>query len=334
MRRAFIALLTSLMFLGACSDASKTISGQDIDPQPPAGAFDIDAGNALAVTAATYGAAVQSGDMAGLAGSVGGGGDGGLAKASLEQQVGGILQAVASAVPLEPVAVGCANEGGSITFTFDVIDILVFASGMFSAGDTVLIEYVNCDEGFGEIINGTIDATVNSFAGDVLSGAYQLTMAMNLADFQIDIGSDVFTSNGDATASLDTRVALYVSASVSGGMMTTDANSSSEVLTNYSSAQTLDLNLDPTEYTLNASGTLDSTQLDGIVAYSTPVEFLGFDLNNPHQGEFLVTGETGSARLIAQANAVDVIIEVYSSSDGSGDPIETINTTWAELAAM
>jgi len=36
----------------------------------------------------------------------------------------------------------------------------------------------------------------------------------------------------------------------------------------------------------------------------------------------------------ATENAVDVVIEVYSSSDGSGDPIETINTTWVELAAM
>jgi len=161
-----------------------------------------------------------------------------------------------------------------------------------------------------------------------------MTMTMNLTDFQLDIGSDVLTSNGDATASLDNTVALFVSASVSGTSMTTDANSSSEILTSYSSAQTLDLNLDPTEYTMNASGTLDSSQLDGIVGYSTPVPFLGFNLNNPHVGQLLVTSENGSARLIAQENAIDVVIEIYASNDGLGDPIETINTTWAALAAM
>jgi hypothetical protein len=333
MRPALIALLAPLILLGACGGSSKTVGGQDIDA-PPA-AFDIDADNALAVTAVTYEAVVQSGEMAGLAGSVSSdGGGGGLTKVIVERQFGGILNAVAQAVELPPIQYPCGSGTGTLTFTFDVVDPIVFATGVLSAGDTVLIEYVNCDEGFGEIIDGTIDATVDSFDGDVLTGAYQLTMTMNLIDFQVDIGTDVYTSNGDATASLDTRVTLFVSASVSGNSMTTDTNNSSEIMTSYASAQTLDLNLNPTEYTMTASGTLDSSQLDGVVGYSTPVEFLGFDANNPHQGELLVTSEAGSARLIAQTNAIDVVIEVYSSSDGSGDPIETINTTWAELAAM
>jgi len=334
MRRALIALLIPLLFIVACGDSSKTISGHDNDPPPAAGGFDIDADNALAVAGVAYEAVLQSGEMAGLAGSVGSNdGGGGLTKGSLNRQIGGVLNAVVQAVLLPPITADCFVNG-TVTFTFDVVDIEVFGTGALSAGDTILIEYLNCNDGFGEIITGTIDATVDSFTGDILSGVYAMTMTMNLTDFQLDIGSDVLTSNGDATASLDNTVALFVSASVSGTSMTTDANSSSEILTSYSSAQTLDLNLDPTEYTMNASGTLDSSQLDGIVGYSTPVSFLGFNLNNPHVGQLLVTSENGSARLIAQENAIDVVIEIYASNDGLGDPIETINTTWAALAAM
>jgi len=334
MRRALIALLIPLLFIVGCGDSSKTISGHDIDLPPPAAGFDIDAGNAMDITGVAYDAVVQSGELAGLAGGVGSGSGGGvLTKGSLNRQVGGVLSAVIQAVPLPPIAANCLMSG-TVTFTFDVVDLVVFATGVLSEGDTIFIEYLNCDDGFSEIITGTIDATVDSFTGDILSGVYAMTMTMNLTDFQLDIGSDVLTSNGDAIASLDTTAALFVSASVSGTSMTTDANTSSELLTNYSSAQTLDLNPDLTEYTMNASGTLDSSQLDGIIAYSTPVPFLGFDLNNPHQGQLLVTSENGSARLSAQLNAIDVIIEIYASNDGSGDPIDTINTTWAELAAM
>jgi len=320
-----------LLFISACGDASKTNGGEDNNP-PPA-AFDIDAGNALAVAAVTYEAVVQSGEMAELAGTVDLSGDsGGLKKASVNNQLGGMLTSVIQAIPLPPLEYPCVS--GTVTFTFDVVDLDVFATGVLSAGDTILIEFVDCDEGNGETIDGTIDATVDVFDGDIASGnGFVMTMTMNLTDFQVDTGTDVLTSNGDATASLDNTVALFVTASVSGTSMTTDTNSSSEILTNYSSAQTLDLNPDPTEYTMNASGTLDSSQLDGIVAYSTPVPFLGFNLNNPHVGQLLVTSENGSARLIAQDNAIDVVIEIYASNNGSGDPIETINTTWAALAA-
>jgi len=336
MKRALIALIIPLLFIAGCGADNRKFNGDFVNPLPPAGAFDIDAGNALGVTAVTYDALLQSGELAGLAGSIDDSLGGGLTKGSFNRQVGGVLNAVVQAAdPLEPIVGECFNEGGTVTFTFDIIDPLILLGGMFSVGDTVLIEYLNCDEGFGEIVDGTIDGTIDAFAGDIFSGnGYAMTMAMNLTDFQVDIGSDVFTSNGDATAALDTRVSLYVSASVGGSLMTTDRNNSSEVLTDYSSAQTLDLNLDPTEYTATALGTLDSTQIDGLVDYSTPVGFLAFDLNNPHLGQLLVTAETGSARLIAQENAIDVVIEVYSTSDGTGEPVETINTTWAELAAM
>jgi hypothetical protein len=203
-----------------------------------------------------------------------------------------------------------------------------------TAGDTLKIEYDNCDDGVGEVLDGTLDTLIDAITGDVLSGAYDMTMSMNLINFQSTIATDVYMANGDATANIDTSTPSYVAASVSGNSILTDTNNSTETLTNYASAQTVDVSMSPSPYTLTASGTLDSSQLDGSVTYSTPVMLEGEDANYPDVGQMLIVGEGSSARLIAQANGIDVVIEIYSNTTGTGTPDDTIMTTWAQLAGM
>ena len=70
------------------------------------------------------------------------------------------------------------------------------------------------------------------------------------------------------------------------------------------------------------------------MTYSTPVTFEGFDANYPNAGQMLIVGDASSARITAQANGVDVIIEIYSNTTGEGTPDETIATTWTELAGL
>ena len=48
----------------------------------------------------------------------------------------------------------------------------------------------------------------------------------------------------------------------------------------------------------------------------------------------IVGGTGSSALLIAQPNAVDVVIELYSNTTATGEPDDTIMTTWAELAGL
>jgi hypothetical protein len=77
---------------------------------------------------------------------------------------------------------------------------------------------------------------------------------------------------------------------------------------------------------MDSSGTLDSSVLAGVINYSTPVTFQGFDFDYPSSGEFLVTSGTSSLRLIA-LDSVNVRIEI--NNDGV---IEIIDTTWAAFA--
>ena len=109
-----------------------------------------------------------------------------------------------------------------------------------------------------------------------------------------------------------------------------DASANPETLSNYSSDQTFDGNLNPAEYTLAAAGRLDSTQLPGVIDYSTGPNFAGFEASYPNTGELLVRGDASSVKLIA-VDSTNVRIEIDSNDDGTVD--ETINTTWDELTS-
>jgi len=334
MQRITLNILISLFFLAACSGGDGGLTGGGNNNNPPPAGFTIDAANGLQVSQVAYRSVVTSGDFAGLAGSgVTASSGGGLAKPTMSQRPGGVLARIPQQVVVGPTAVDCA-AGGTVSVTMDIIDLLAFAQGVLSQGDTILNEYAMCDEGFGEIIDGDVDSEVDAFAGNILANLYDLTMTLTLTDFQVATAEDVITANGDGTAVLNSLNAPYVEASVSGNSMTTDTNSSSETLSNYSSTQTLDAGVIPSPYTMVASGTLDSSQLAGAITYSTPVMFEGFDVDYPVAGELLIAGDGSSARIIAQANGVDVVIEIYSNETGTGAPDETIMSTWAELEAM
>lgn len=337
MKRATFSTLIPLIILAGCgsSDGGITGPGDNNPPPPPPAGFAITPANGLQVSQIAYQSVVTSGEIAGLAGSTGiaASPGGGLAKPGVQQQFAGTLAGILQKVPVGPTVVDCLS-GGTVTVTMNVTDLNLLLGGLLSVGDTILTEYAMCNEGIGEIIDGTIDSEVRAFDGNILVGAYDMTMMMTVTNFQVRTGTDVVTGNGDATATLNSLAAPYVEASVSGTSMTTDTNSSSNTLSFYSTDQILDATVSPAPYTMDSSGTLDSSELTGAFTYSTMVTFEGFDTDYPNAGVLLVTSDTGSATLTAEANGVDVTIRIYASNDGTGDPVDTIMTTWAELAAM
>lgn len=327
MKRMTFSLMIPLSLMAACGGGGDGVGGGTNIP-PPSAAIPITAANGMQVSQVAYEAVVTSGDIADLAGSSGLTADTGtgFSKASIAQKAGGTLPTVLRQVTIGPTTQPCLLTG-SLTVTANLSNPLTL-----SANDTIDAVYVNCSDDAGEVIDGTLHFEVDAFSGDIFSGMYTMTMTMELVDFQVRTGEDVLMARGDGTATLDTLLAPYVEASVSGGVMITDTNSNSQTLTNYSSAQTFNGNLDPAPYTMVASGTLDSSSLTGSVVYSTTLMFEGLGANYPHQGELLMEGENSSARLIAEQNGIDVRIEIDSDGDDVVD--DTIMTTWAELDAM
>lgn len=299
--------------------------GSDAPPLSPPGAFSITSDNGGDAAAVSYRSAQRSGEMAGLVGSTGliGSSGGGSSWEPVAGSLSKPLRTAVSRIPFGPDTLPC-QVSGTITISGDLADPMTL-----TADDWILIEASACDDGLGEIIDGTIEFTVDTFTGDIFAGVYLLTMDLDVTDFQVSTADDVYLSDGDVTATIDTRSVPVVAASVSGASMTTSSNASLDTLSDFASSQTLDAGLSPSPYTLEASGNLESSLLEGPVHYSTPVTFQGFDTDYPGSGELLATApDDTSARLIAENN-VEVTIELDTDGDGAVD--ETIESTWAEL---
>jgi len=288
---------------------------------PPASLM-ITGSNGQAAVKWSYEAGMQSASSAGYAGGAGltaTGGGNVATSAPTSKSVGGAI----ARIPFGPQTLPC-DVSGSITLSGDLSNPLTL-----SAGDRFSIDASNCDDGLGEVTNGALDLTIDVLDGDFLGGLYDMSMSMDIMNFQVTTAADTVLSNGDSTVTLNTLMTPFVSASVSGASLATSSNSSAETLTNYAAQQTLDGGVTPSPYTFDASGTLDSSQLDGVVDYETPVTFQGFDAGYPESGQLLVTGAGNtSARLIA-VDSVNVTIEIDSNGDGVVD--EVINTTWVDL---
>jgi len=322
MKHTFFFILASASLLAACGGGGKSggLGGN------PSAMVQINSTNAVNVTKVSYEAALASVSLGELTGDTGiiAGAPGGVSK------VGGVVGtanktgAGVSRVPIPPTESPC-DGGGSIIISGDIADII---TPTLSPGDFFDIEFRMCNDGLGTVTDGDLHFDVDAFSGDLLGGFYDMTMTLDLDEFEVDTAADTITSNGGATVTLNTANAPSVSASVNGSSMSVDTTASSESLFNFQSVQTLDGGLVPAPFTMTASGTLDTTQISGSVRYSTPVMFEGFDGDYPGVGELLVTGDGSSARLIAESN-VNVRIELDSDGDGTVD--DTINTTWAEL---
>ena len=322
MSRARLSVLSASLLIAACSGSSDQFDGAG----PEGGTtFNITSANGQTAAQVAWASAIASGELTDLGGSLGftAAAPGGVSKASLTKPAG-LVVGVMQKIPFGPDIFPCLPDSdGTITISGDIA-----FPGTLTVNDTFTVVYTMCDEGTGEVVDGLVEFTVGEFTGELLTGAYMLSMDAVVTRLQVMTGTDTLTSNGDATVTLDTTVSQYVEAGTSGSSMTTDSNASSETIMSFQSHQTLDANQGNLPYTMSASGTLDTTQLEGIVSYSTPVEFSGEGADFPSAGVLLVVGTNSSARLTAVSN-VNVTIELDTDGDGNTD--ETINTTWVDL---
>jgi len=326
MRYASSLAVLAAMIMAGCGSSSggDSVSTPPVTIPPPDLA--IVSGNSMQVLQVAYLTASSSGDMVGLVTNTGISADpGGVSKVPLPGQLSKTMTAAISNVPIGPETLPC-DVSGSITVSGNLSNPLTL-----SAGDTINIDADNCNDGLGEVTDGLINSTVSAFTGDITSGLYDMTMRMVITSFQVTTPEDVLLSNGDVTVMLDTMTPLAVATSVRGDAMTTSSNASLETLYSYLTSQTLDTGVSPSPYTMNASGTLDSSQLGGVVDYSMPEMFRGFDSDYPSSGEMLATGAGGATVRLIVLDSVNIRIEL--DSDGMPPAEETIDTTWVAFTS-
>jgi len=330
MKMRYPALFFVYIMVSGC-DADTSFSGISSTPPPAAGGqLAITSANAPAAMTVALGAALDSagvGDVAGVLG-IGTASVGNMSKVSGGEFYSATLVNAMQKVPFGPIEQPCLVSG-TITISGDLADPLAIS---FAVDDTLSVLAADCVDVPGETVNGTLDYLFTTITGNILLGPpYRLVFDVVLTNFQVVNSTESSTSNGNATVSVDTTLDPEWSVSINGTQLTIDGPTSSDTISNYDTTETVDSLVVPTPYTLVSNGTVDSTDLEGTVDYSTPVMFEGSGEANPSTGEFLVTGASSSVRLIALD---DVNVQLESDFDGDGVIDETINTTWDALIAQ
>jgi hypothetical protein len=336
MKLRYPALLLTCMSVAACSEDT-SFSGKTSNP-PPAGGGGGGGGGALVITSTNapvamsvaLTAAFESGAVGDIIGTLGLGtaNVGNMNKVSGGQFFSGTLANAMQQAPFGPFDQPCLVSG-MITLSGDLADPLGIS---FAAGDTLTVVATDCDDGLGEVTNGTIDYLFTTVTGDILLGPpYRLVIDVDLTNFQVADSADTKTSNGSATVSIDTTTDPIWSVSINGPLLTTDTTTSSETISDFDMTQTVDTLVVPTPYTMVSNGTVDSTDLNGTVGYSTPVMFEGSGEAYPFTGQFLVSGENSSVLLTALD---EINVRLESDFDGDGVADETTDTTWDALIAQ
>jgi len=213
--------------------------------------------------------------------------------------------------------------GGSVTVTGQVANPTTL-----SAGDKLRFEFLDCDDGADQVLNGVYEIVVNNFSGDVLQGLFDLNATATFDGFEVTQGLEMTALTGATTLDLDTSIPLMTSVSVSGVSLSVSDNTDSATLTDFRTDVTHNAGVAPEVYTTAASGTLTSTLFEGDVNYSTPVPLQGFVGEYPFPGELLVTGEGGASLRLMALDNINVRLEI-NPGDGSG--IVTQEITWFEV---
>jgi hypothetical protein len=320
--------LSIALLLSACSGSSN-----DTPPPPTGGgggvSLNIDSANALPAIRVAYGATAQSVDTGGLLDDAGvaSSPDGGFAKLTPSNAAPGFVVRFMQKDPLGPFVENCPS-GGTTTLNLDV-NLITFAAGDLSIGDQIFVDYAECNNGLGEVANGSMVFTVANYTGDLESGSYRLEMDVLLIDFAVTTATDTVTSNGDSTVIIDTTGDPMILLSISGNSLSSVSAASTETVTSFLTTQTVDTSTFPEPYTLNSSGTVDSSQLAGVIEFETPVTFQGMGAAYPFAGELLVSGVNSAVKLVV---LTDTTVRIETDSDGDGVFESAEETTWDDIA--
>ena len=130
--------------------------------------------------------------------------------------------------------------------------------------------------------------------------------------------------------SIDTTGNPIVTMGISGSSMTTVTDSVTTTMTDFDTSQTVDASVMPEPYTLSSSGSINDSNLAGMISYSTPVTFQGMGADNPFAGEMLVTGANNATIRLIALDSINVRIETDADGDGTVDSTE--DTTWDDIA--
>ncbi|MGB5590076.1 MAG: hypothetical protein WBN31_03970 [Gammaproteobacteria bacterium] len=329
--------LLRVLVLGACVSLASACGGgggggddnppvvvNPGNPGIPTGDATIANSNALEIAGAAVIGGLFGGDpgVLGGAGLIGADSGGNAPHARVSARVASKGLAVIAGKPFGPETSSCALTG-SVTASGNLA-----SDETLTAGDVFNLRFNRCDDGDGQIFDGAVTMTVDTFEGDLFSGFMVLGATLAMQNLAVTEDGEVLTFNGGSSLLLDTLDYPQVTASSSGTSMSMTGNARTMSLSNFSSTTISDESSYPPSYSIDASGRVGLAP-HGWVNYTVQQAFTGFGDADPDRGVILVTGSGGTTITATAQEDGQVSLQMDYNGDGISD--ETRMVSWADL---
>jgi len=225
------------------------------------------------------------------------------------------------AATIGPESVDCA-AAGSVTLSGTVA-----VPASLTPGDTLIFEFMDCDDAEGIVVDGALAFEIVAFSGEIAIGMLTLTVSMTLDQlqfFQDGVGGSM---DGELSFTVDTTNAPESFVAVSSSLFTILAGGESLTISDFIVTIAIDPALGAT--TLDSSATLASAAFDGEVSYLTTEALVFSGPGGPIAGQIVVTGAAGATLTISILGADQIELEI--DVDGNETVDEVVVTSWAEL---
>ncbi|MCC7258788.1 MAG: hypothetical protein IT486_10505 [Gammaproteobacteria bacterium] len=220
---------------------------------------------------------------------------------------------------------------GDVVITSDIE-----TAGTLTPNDTIELDFDNCNDGDGVIIDGELDLRVEVFSGDLGSGFFLLETETTLDRLLLTADGESLRLDGEVELDMDTRADDLLAVAVAGSSLDVVVNGEASTLTDFQLTVDSDItNPDDWVYTKAGSGTLTaealgSSQADGKVTFETIDPLVERDSAEfPLEGQFEILGANNSSVLVSDTADDEVYLDV--DADGNGQYEATITTTWTAL---
>jgi hypothetical protein len=226
--------------------------------------------------------------------------------------------------------------GGTLSVTLDDRD----DNGVESVGDVLTFVFDDCGDGFGDSVDGTVEATLVALEPDLTA----LTLDVRLRNLTAVSAGWTITADGRlrmsySTPSLSSLQETYEFIAV-GPVRTTVitqapfsdsgtlADGWHEVVFYDGAVPPVAGNFEFGQGTLRVNGTLTSTQAGGAMVVSTPTPFVSYGEDPyPRTGVMQVQGQGSALRVTALSTEL-VLIEIDANGDGVYESARTQRWDW------
>jgi len=329
-RRIIIGIFITLFSLSGCGGGGG--GGGDNNEPPVTGDVTITSTNAVDVASDVYeavGDTASLGDFGtgGLIGSIGPANPT-LSKSAVTLATKSGLEGSVDAGSLIAVAFGpertdCAVNG-TVTVSGDISD-----PDTFTAGDTISLRFNNCNDGDGQVVNGTLTLTIDTISGDFNSEFFALGVSLDFDTFSVLEAGETTSVDGGFSMLVDTTGYPVTTASLSSPYLSVTSGSQTANLSNYSTTITLDESSQPPVFSVTSSGRIGLPDRGGAVTYRVRQPFTGFGDSDPQSGVLFIRGANNASITMTVLSETQVQLEM--DYDGNGSVDETVILTWVEF---